>query len=65
MAIHRSHPPPAMSLPGGTRLGVQPGTNRGIEGSGINSLQHPADSGLIRPLEPPREGITTDSQGGQ
>jgi hypothetical protein len=51
--------------PAGPRPGSQPRPHRGLQRGGIHRLQHPADGGLIRRLEPSAQRVVTDPQCGQ
>jgi len=69
LAIHGQCPPRSPAVPGLLMPSPQPPgkprPDRSIECVSVNGFQDPADSGLIRRLEPAGQRITPDPQQGQ
>jgi hypothetical protein len=69
LAVHGQCPPLPVAvlwpLVTGCQPPGEPGTHRRAERIGIDSFQDPADGGLIRRLEPARQGIMPDPERGQ
>jgi len=69
LAVHGQRPPRSPAVPG-SRISApqpcsQPGSHRRIQRISVHCFQDPADSGLIRRLEPAGQQVTPDPERGQ
>jgi hypothetical protein len=64
-AVHRQRPPLPEAMTLSLVRAPQPGTHRGVKGGCVHGFQDPADGRFIRCLEPPRQRIMADAEGGQ